>query len=137
MSNVEQKIHLFKGDFHQLDDEFEDLQSIVENAENNSKKYNIRITGLEEGIEGGNLREYLVDFFTSCFGSDSDITVQIINAYHLGPLQKSEKKPRDILIKFPNWFVKTEVQEIFRNKSGLTVEGIEMLCFLDFSIITI
>lgn len=43
-----------------MDEEFEELQAIVENTNNSARKNNIRLWGLKEGVEEDQLKDYLV-----------------------------------------------------------------------------
>lgn len=81
---------LIQEDFVQLDLEFDELQTLFENTDNNSKKYNICLRGLKEGVVGRNLAEYLVDLFTNCLGVYSELPVQIVSAFWVGTLKKNQ-----------------------------------------------
>lgn len=116
MTEVESKVSGLEDDLDQLDIEVEKLQSLVENTDNSSNKCNICLRGLKERVEGGNLLEYLVDLFTGHLGSDLDISIQIANAYQIGSIRKAQRRPHEIIVKFPSWVIKTKVQEIFRNE---------------------
>lgn len=49
-----------------LENDLDDLETLVESVDNNVKNNNIRLKGLNEGIEGNDLKTYLEDTFTSC-----------------------------------------------------------------------
>lgn len=46
-------------------------------------------------------------------GVDSNIEVDLVDAYRVGPLKRYQQNPRDILIKFPDWHMKSVVVEAF------------------------
>lgn len=66
--------------FDHLDTDFEELQSVAKNTDNISKKNNIQLKGLKEGIKGGGLLQYLEELFMGCLGAAEDI-IRITTAY--------------------------------------------------------
>lgn len=50
-------------DLHQLEKDF-DLQQLVENIDNNSRKNKLWLKGGREGAEGSDLKQFLEDVFT-------------------------------------------------------------------------
>lgn len=70
-------------------------------------------------------------------GADSTVNVRITVAYRVGPLLKTQKYPRDILVRFHDWHIKQTVQGIFRDQQGLDIQGEQIKVFSDLSTITI
>lgn len=64
----------------------------------------MKVCGLREKIEGKDLIGYLTDLFTSC-----EIEFTISSAYRVG-IYRPTKYPRNIIVKFPYWNVKANVQ---------------------------
>lgn len=67
----------------------------------------------KDGAEGNKLKAYLKDLYSACLGADSDISVQIVTSYWIGPLHKGNRNPRDILVQFVHWVVKSERRVFF------------------------
>lgn len=61
-------------------EDFDDLQTVVENSETLVKRNNLKLRGLKEQADGENLSPYLQDLFTSCIGSDSYVDISLIAA---------------------------------------------------------
>lgn len=76
-------------DFDQLNAEFGDLQSNIENKENSLRKNNTKLQCLKEGIEGENLVHYLEELFMGYLGANWNINIQIV--FQIGSLNKKAK----------------------------------------------
>lgn len=94
-------------------------------------KTNIRLRGLKEGVEGGNLIGYLTELFTAWAGSDCEVVITIVSAYRIGTRREVNKYPREVLIKFP------KILGIFLDQPRLVVEGSKLQIFPDLSCITV
>lgn len=54
-TKLDKAFQLLEEDFRRLEDDFKKLQSVAENVDNLSKN-NLRLRGLQEAMEGENLR---------------------------------------------------------------------------------
>lgn len=100
------------------------------------RKNNIRLCGLQEGVEIDNLMGYLTELFTTWAGSECDTVISIVLAYRMGA-RKKNRYPRNILIKFPKWSVKAQILSIFLEQPDLKVGGSRLHIFPDLSSITL
>lgn len=60
------------------------LGKIIEDLDNNYRRNNMRLKGLNEEVEDGNLKQYLETLLTGCLGSDTDAEVQVTYAHGVG-----------------------------------------------------
>lgn len=60
-----------------VDNDYNELQVVVENVDNQTRRCNARLIGLADGKEGGNLEGYLEELFVGCAVSDSKIKIKI------------------------------------------------------------
>lgn len=94
--------------------------NILENVDNQIRKNNIRIEGFIEGVEGSNLIAFLEELFTSCLGSDPDVT------NHLRYVGRRKTGPIDILVGFSDWSIKSAIFDTLWEKFKIMVEGQEI-----------
>lgn len=62
---LEHAFNLFEEGVAHLGEDFDEVQTVVENLENFAKKNNLRLRGLKEQAEGQDLCLFLKDLFTS------------------------------------------------------------------------
>lgn len=136
ISKVEQLAKTLDTDLENFNEDFDALQTTTESIDNSLRKNNIRLRGLQEGVEGDALTGHLTELFTAWAGSECEIVISIISAYPMGISKEVNKYPRDILIKFYNWIVKSKVLGIFLDQSDVEVGGFKLQIFPDLSTIT-
>lgn len=120
-----------------LEDDFDDLQQLVETIDNNSRRYNVLFKRVKEGTEGPDLVKFMAELCVTHFGTANDATAQVISTYRVGGRRQSEDKPRDVVVHLSNWHIKTEILTCSLEKSGLTVGGASVSVFPDISFITL
>lgn len=130
---LEKGLNTLGEDLEQLEDNFEELQQTVENIDNNLRKNNIRIKGVKEGVEGNDLKSLLKEVFSACLGTDWDISLQISSAFQVGGRGRSLLPPRDIIVKFPSWYIKPKVLENIWEHSGLAIGGAQVSVYCSCS----
>lgn len=107
----------------------------MENIENVLKKNNIKTGGLKEGMEGTNLMGYLVDLLDDCIGSDSELAINILSAYHIGFSKTLLRYPWGILL---NFWIGIQKQEfvVSLEEPKLVLEESGVILLPDLSSIT-
>lgn len=75
----------------------------------------------------------------SWLGADSNFEVNQVDAYSVGPLKGyHQQNPRDILIKFPDWHLKSVVVDSFLpEKPNFFIDNSRIALLPDLSIITL
>lgn len=66
-----------------------------------------------------------------------EIVVNIDAAYRIGIFHSSAKLPRDIIVKFTHWVVKSRILELFWEQPNKTVDGCPLHLLPDLSVITL
>ncbi|KAJ1144858.1 hypothetical protein NDU88_011152 [Pleurodeles waltl] len=84
-----------------------DLQEKLEHLENNSRRNNLRILNVPEGVEGSDLKKYIASLIKKVIPLD-ETDVQIINdiqRVHRDPFRRNIKKPQRILVNFQTYLL--------------------------------
>lgn len=136
-SNVEQLTKQIDDDLEDFNEDFEALQLTTENTDYSLSKYNIKLRGLKEGLEGEDLKGYITHLVTAWAGSDCEIGISITSAYQIGTLRDTNRYPREELIQCPNWTIKSKILEIFLEQSDWEIADSQLQIFPDLSPITL
>lgn len=123
VSRTEDKMAELHNKISSLEKTVQSLSERAEDAENRSRRDNIRIIGLKEGAEG----RQPVKFFETWLPKLLEIetkhgTIKIDRAHRtLGPLKPNRARP--VLIKLHNYSDKTKILAAAKKKEHLTHEG--------------
>lgn len=106
----------------------------LDNYENQSRRQNIKITGLKTGFEGKDPVTFFEKWIPEVLDMQQD-RVKIERAHRTGPtLGGGEKSgPRAVLVRLHNYIDKQKILNAARNKNRLTVDGQEVSFYQDFS----
>lgn len=106
----------------------------LDNYENQSRRQNIKITGLKAGFEGKDPVTFFEKWIPEVLDMQQD-RVKIERAHRMGPaLGGGEKSgPRAVLVRLHNYTDKQKILNAARNKNRLTVDGQEVSFYQDFS----
>lgn len=77
-----------------------------------------------------------MELFSGWLGSDSEIVVTISAAYRVEIYRASQKYPREIIVKFPYWNIKSTVLEAYWEQPNLTIGVKESSIFTDLFPVT-
>lgn len=99
------------------------LQEKLTDLEGRSRRNNIRIWGLKEGLEGDSVSEYVDKLIHKELGMSDDVKLEIQRAHRaLAPKSQPNKPPRAIIVNFLRFEVKENVlKTAWRTK--VEVEG--------------
>ena len=112
------------------------LTSKAEDLENRSRRQNIRIVGLPEGLEGGSPSEFISKLLRSVVGNDVFPTPPELDRAHRAPAPKPAlgQRPRAIIARFHRYQDKERVLRWARSqKEGIKFDGNRILFFPDMS----
>ena len=112
------------------------LTSKAEDLENRSRRQNIRIVGLPEGLEGGSPSEFISKLLRSLVGNDVFPTPPELDRAHRAPAPKPAlgQRPRAIIARFHRYQDKERVLRWARlQKEGIKFDGNRILFFPDMS----
>lgn len=120
-----------------IDEDLEALEPTVENVDNLQRKNKIKVRGLREEIEGKDLVGFLAKLFSDWVGINSGFVVSILAAFLVGAYKDSQRYPRDIIVKFLKWSIKSKVLEACWNNSNPAAEGAVISIYPDISPLTL
>lgn len=81
--------------------------------------------------------DFFTELLTAWLGSDSDIEVHLTFAYRIRPIRVRAKYPRDIILQFDSWSVKTKIIASYREQTEVIVADSQLLVYPDLSKITL
>ncbi|KAJ1108374.1 hypothetical protein NDU88_005750 [Pleurodeles waltl] len=98
------------------DTQLVDIQWKIEDFENRQRHNNLRILGIEEGIEGQDARVYIIRLFKAAFpeqsGWDWEKEIQRAHRFHVkkqmttGGAGSSLQQPRALIVYFGNYLLR-------------------------------
>ncbi len=106
----------------------------LDSFEKQSRRQNMRIMGLKEGVEGKDLVTFFEKWIPEVFGMQGD-WVKIKRAHHTGPPLKLSGKDasRAVLVRLHNYTDKRRILYVAKSKGRLKVEGQDVSFYQDFS----
>uniref|UniRef100_A0A8P4G1W7 L1 transposable element RRM domain-containing protein n=1 Tax=Dicentrarchus labrax TaxID=13489 RepID=A0A8P4G1W7_DICLA len=111
------------------------MQDKCQDLENRSRRQNLRLVGITEGAEGGNMIKFLADFFPAVLGADNFSSLVVIDRAHrtLAPRLTSGERPRAILVRLHYYTDKQKILDLGKTKGRLTYKGDQVHIFPDMS----
>ncbi|KAK1893241.1 LINE-1 retrotransposable element ORF1 protein [Dissostichus eleginoides] len=109
----------------QLSKDVKLLRERVIDLESRGRRNNIRISGLKEGAEAGDLVSFLNKIIRYILDlKESDPLPEIDQAHRaLGPKPNPDKPPRTIILRLLRWGDRQSILQASRNKQALLFEG--------------
>lgn len=79
----------------QSQQEYKKLQDRYQDLDNRSRRQNLRLIGIKEGAEGGNLIRFLTEFFPALLGTDNFSSPVVMDGAHctLTPKPTNGERP--------------------------------------------
>lgn len=110
----------------------------VDDLENRSRRFNLRLVGLPEKKEGADICAFLEKLLTDMLGADNFPGPLLIErAHRIGQInvtdRQSAARPRAVIIKFLNYADKTRVMKAARMKGPLSLDNQRIMLFPDVS----
>lgn len=103
--------------------------------ENRSRRQNLRIVGVKEGIEAGNPISFAAEFFSEVFGAENFVSPLVIDRAHrtLAPKPGKGERPRALLVRLHYYSDKEKILRLSRNKGCLLYKDTPVHIFPDMS----
>uniref|UniRef100_A0A3B4EYR5 L1 transposable element RRM domain-containing protein n=1 Tax=Pundamilia nyererei TaxID=303518 RepID=A0A3B4EYR5_9CICH len=134
ISKVEDDVSFLVSKETSLHKKIQELQLKVDDLENRSRRSNLRLVGLPENTEQGELTIFLQTFLIDVFGRDALPSPPIIErAHRLQGRNTPNGPPRVIIMKFLNYQDKMRVMRAARLKGKITYNGHHIMFFPDLS----
>ncbi|KAK7907079.1 hypothetical protein WMY93_015691 [Mugilogobius chulae] len=132
ISDLEDDNELAKTKMDTVEKKVEHLWSRVEDLENRSRRNNVRIVGLKEGLEEpGKMSQYVEKILTGALGLTGG-EFEIERAHRAPvPIPDPTKQPRAVLVRFLRSSAREHVLRIARVKRGFDWEGRRISIFED------
>uniref|UniRef100_H3AV63 L1 transposable element RRM domain-containing protein n=1 Tax=Latimeria chalumnae TaxID=7897 RepID=H3AV63_LATCH len=106
----------------------------IDNLENRSRRNNKEILGFPEGVENGNLTNFLSKVLPELLGLDPDCQLEIKRAHRsLGPCLIADQHPRAFIIKFLRYPMRDQLLRATHNKGPLTWNSSKISLYPDLS----
>ncbi|KAK7939311.1 hypothetical protein WMY93_002637 [Mugilogobius chulae] len=132
ISDLEDDNEIAKTKMDTVEKKVEHLWSRVEDLENRSRRNNVRIVGLKEGLEEpGKMSQYVEKILTGALGLTGG-EFEIERAHRAPvPIPDPTKQPRAVLVRFLRSSAREHVLRIARVKRGFDWEGRRISIFED------
>uniref|UniRef100_A0A8C6TSQ3 L1 transposable element RRM domain-containing protein n=1 Tax=Neogobius melanostomus TaxID=47308 RepID=A0A8C6TSQ3_9GOBI len=111
------------------------LQEKCQDLENRSRRRNVRIVGVEENSEKGNMLTFIPAFLRDVLGGDIFSSPVVLNRAHrsLGPKPAPGGRPRTIVVCFHYYTDKQKVLDAAKARGKLFYNGRQVHLFPDVS----
>lgn len=130
-----QVIKELKGEVNSLKMEQRELAYKMKDQKNRSRRKKFRIRGLPESISVEELAEKMKEIFNPILGREEEAqSIRIEKVHRIRrPNSISMESPRDIIIIFQNYEVKTQIWGNMKSKSPIKYESVNLQIFQDLS----
>uniref|UniRef100_A0A8D0AZB7 Uncharacterized protein n=1 Tax=Salvator merianae TaxID=96440 RepID=A0A8D0AZB7_SALMN len=110
------------------------LQEQVVDLQNCVRRGTIRIRGVREGLEGSNMAQFLITWWSGLF-PDLNLNISDIARAHrsLTMRRDSQQFPRDIIVAFDRYTMKTKIFAALCTKADLSLEGRKIIVLQDIA----
>lgn len=101
------------------------IQDKCQDLENRSRRQNLRLVGVTEGAEGGNIIKFLADFFPAVLGADNFSSPVKIDRAHRTPAPRPSngERPRVILVRLHYYMDRQKILDLGKAKGRLSYRG--------------
>lgn len=79
-----------------VENDYNELQTVMEKLDNQNRRCNVWLVGLAEGVVAEHLDGYLKELFAGWTGSDSKVEIKLSHAYQVNSYRKKTEVPQDI-----------------------------------------
>ncbi|KAL7849511.1 hypothetical protein SRHO_G00211340 [Serrasalmus rhombeus] len=135
LSSYSDRIVSMEESLSQLQTENKRLIDKVDDLENRSRRSNMRIIGLPEGVEGSDARGFVADLLPKILGQECVPTPPVLDrAHRIGRSDDARSKSRAMIVRFHYFQDKEKVLRRSRELADqLTFQGRKISFFSDFS----
>ncbi|KAL4008832.1 hypothetical protein ACER0C_002684 [Sarotherodon galilaeus] len=132
ISDMEDASVLTEAKVDKFQKRLEVLWSRVEDLENRSRRNNVQITGLKEGVEEpGKVDKYVTEILAKALElSGSEFEIECAHRSPV-PMPESNKPPRAIHVRFLRSSAREKVLRVAREKQGIDWQGTKLSFFED------
>ncbi|XP_073798760.1 LINE-1 type transposase domain-containing protein 1 [Danio rerio] len=110
------------------------LKLKVDDLENRSRRQNLRIIGIPEGLEGQSPVTFMISLFIELFGDSAfERPLQIDRAHRTGQKTHPNAYPRHMLVRLHHYQTKELILKLSRERGSLEFNGATIRIFPDMS----
>uniref|UniRef100_A0A8C5GJL6 L1 transposable element RRM domain-containing protein n=1 Tax=Gouania willdenowi TaxID=441366 RepID=A0A8C5GJL6_GOUWI len=135
LSDVTDRLVILEKNHDMLTKDHKKLQEKCTDLENRSRRQNLRVVGIAEGIEAGNPSRFVAEFFPDVLGAGSFDTPLLIDRAHrsLAPKPRDGERPRALIVRLHYYADKEKILKLSREKGRLIYKGSPVHIFPDMS----
>lgn len=111
------------------------LLAKIDDLENRSRRNNLRVVGIPEGMEEGRPTEFMSSFFQEVFGQECLDSPPVLDRAHRSSAARPREgeRPRPFILRVHHFQVKERLLRLSREKGQLIFRGKRVFIFPDFS----
>uniref|UniRef100_A0A671LRJ9 L1 transposable element RRM domain-containing protein n=1 Tax=Sinocyclocheilus anshuiensis TaxID=1608454 RepID=A0A671LRJ9_9TELE len=134
ITQLEQDVNALQSKLTIMEKEDTVLKANVDALVSRSKRHNIRVVGLPEGIEGKSAREFMTNLLSELLGDGLVEPPELDRAHRsLRPKPRTEEAPRPLIIRFHRYIVKETVMRWAKSHKVISYKGHQIKMYEDFS----
>ena len=134
ISDMEDTLSPLSAGYKALESSTSVLAQRVEYLENYSRRNNLRLVNIPEGMEGTNIKSFATDLLKDILRIPDDQTAPEVERVHrLGPQRGQNEKPRTILLRLQRFEDREKILRASRMNKELSFKSQKFLIFQDFS----
>lgn len=130
ISTAENSVKSLQTKVTEMETQLETVNEKLMDLENRSRRDNLKILYLKEGIEGTDSKKILESMLPKLLGLETDKgIVKIDRAHRVGP--KTDERPRVMILKLHNSSDKDRIMRAVKATKSLTLEGKKLAIYQD------
>jgi len=114
-----------------LQKENKDLKDKIEKLENHSRRFNLRVFGLDKDVEKGKPTEFMESLFNEVFKDKLPCTPEVEIAHRVGPVTKHGSRP--MIVRMQRYAAKEAILQIAKQEKVLHFKGMNVKIFPDLT----
>ena len=133
LSEIEDRITMLEASNQHLIKENKELKEKAEKLEFHSRKYNLRVFGLNREVEKGDPTAYMTNFFKSAFTGERKLPVEpgVEIAHRIGQVPKSGG--RAMMVRMQRYAAKEAILKRAKENGVIEFEGMKVRIFPDLT----
>ncbi|KAK7925956.1 hypothetical protein WMY93_008266 [Mugilogobius chulae] len=137
LGELDTRMVTMEANYKELSNRYEKLLRKTDDMENRTRRCNLRILGVPEGLEQGNPTKFVAGLLYEVLGGGPNGLEKppVLDRAHraLGPLPPEGGRPRPFIVCAHYYQEKERIQRVAREKGRLEFRGKQLLIFLDYS----
>lgn len=136
VTNIDTRLNAMETNYANLLAMNEKMQAKIDDLENRSRRDNLRVVGIPEGVEKGNPTEFMSNFFFEVLGPLGLESPPSLERAHraAGAKPGADERPRAMILKVHRFQVKERILRLARQQDKLIFHGSRVHIFPDFSV---